>query len=56
MGPIIFVIYINDIDEEVCNNLLKFTDDTTLCSRIASSKDAEMLQIDPNSMHRWNVE
>ena len=32
LGPIIFVIYINDIDEEVCNNLLKFAGDTKLFS------------------------
>ena len=38
------------------NNLLKFADDTKLFSRIASSKDADVLQRDFNSMHRWSVE
>ena len=33
LGPILFVIYINDIDEEVCNHLLKF-DDTKLFSQM----------------------
>ena len=55
LGPILFVIYINDIDEEVCNNLLKFADDIKLFSRISSNKDAEILQRDLNTMHRWSV-
>ena len=55
LGPILFVIYINEIDEEVCSNLLKFADDTKLFSRIASNKDAEVLQRDFNTMHRWSV-
>ena len=56
MGPILFVIDINDIDEGVCNNLLKFADDTKLFSWIASCKDAEALQRDINTMLRWSVE
>ena len=54
-GPILFVIYINDIDE-MHNNILKFADDTKLFSRIASSKDAELLQRDLNTIYRWSVE
>ena len=50
---------VNDIiiiDEGVCNNLLKFADDTKFFSHIASSKDAEVLQRYCNTMHRWSVE
>ena len=32
LGSILFVIYNNDIDEGMCNNLLKFADDTKLFS------------------------
>ena len=56
LGAILFVIYINDINEGVCNNILKFADDTKLFSWIASSKDAEVLQRNLNTMHRCNVE
>ena len=30
LEPIIFVMFINDIEEGVCSNLLKFADDTKL--------------------------
>ena len=46
LGPILFVIYINDIDEGVCNHLLKFADDTKLFSQVASCEDTEKLQRD----------
>ena len=32
-------ILVNDINEEVCNNLLKFTDDAQFFSQIATRKD-----------------
>ena len=28
LDPLLFLLYINDIDESVCNSLLKFADDT----------------------------
>ena len=30
LGPILFVIFINDVDDEICGNILKFSDDFTL--------------------------
>ena len=30
LGPILFVIFINDIKDRICGNILKFADDTKL--------------------------
>ena len=32
LGPILVVLYINDIGDGVCNHLLKFADETKLFS------------------------
>ena len=43
LGPILFLIYINDLDDDITSKVLKFADDTKVFRKIKS--DAE-LQID----------
>ena len=33
LGPILFLVYINDLEEEVTCNILKFADDTKLFTK-----------------------
>ena len=36
LGPILFVIFINDIEDGICGNILKFADETKLFCKVGS--------------------
>jgi len=56
LGPILFLIYINDLDFGIKNWILKFADDTKNFSRINNSLDSEQLQSDMRQLIRWSEE
>ena len=37
LGPVLFIIFIDDIEENVASKILKFADDTKLIARVGSS-------------------
>ncbi len=39
LGPILFLIYINDLDDDIASKVLKFADDTKVFRRIKSDGD-----------------
>ena len=45
LGPQLFTIYINDLDEGTKCNISKFAEDTKLGGRVNCDEDAEILQI-----------
>ena len=57
LGPILFIIYINDIDEAVTNlieMLRKFADDTKIAKRIKSDNDKVLLQKCLDNLFEWS--
>jgi len=50
LGPLLFVIYINDIDEVVNSKLLKFADDTKIFNKVNSVEEVENLRTDLRSL------
>ena len=53
MGPILFLIFINDLDLNIHNVLFKFADDTKLCTKISTNEDIEKLEEDLNTLQEW---
>ena len=53
MGPLLFLVYINDIPEQVECNISLFADDTKIYTAVKSIADSQKLQTDLNSLAMW---
>ena len=54
LGPILFLIYINDLEEGVTGNILKFADDTKLFRKVKEIGDKQKLQDDIDKFVKWS--
>ena len=54
LGPTLFIIYINDIDDMITSSSLKFADDTKLLRKVGTQDDCEELQNDLHKMYKWS--
>ena len=56
LGPILFVIYINDLPDVLEGCVKIFADDTKVFTHIQEPKDGEVLQRDLDSLGSWSEE
>jgi len=56
LGPILFVLYINDIDDSLNSKILKFADDTKLYGAVNSVAGIESLRLDMQKLVLWSTE
>ena len=54
LGPVLFIIYINDLDCDLVSKVGKFADDTKLCKRISDPNDIELLRNDLQKLDKWS--
>ena len=56
LGPLLFLIFINDLPEEVVSELLLYADDAKIYRSIDSKEDSNILQNDLHAMSIWSDE
>ena len=44
IGPLLFLIYINDLDDNITSNVLKFEDNTNMFRKVNNGGDKQHLQ------------
>ena len=54
LGPLLFLIFINDIDNGLSSEILKFADDTKLFRKVNNSGDSVALQSDLDKLVDWS--
>ena len=54
LGPVLFIVFIDDIDEAIRSTVLKFADDTKLVARVGSEEDKERLRQDLVKLYKWS--
>ena len=54
LGPILFLIYVNDIPDSLMATAKMFADDTKVYNKIKSLSDCEALQEDLNRLSNWS--
>ena len=53
LGPLLFLIYVNDLDDNITSDVLKFADDTKLFRRVNNDGDKQHLQNDLDKLVKW---
>ena len=54
LGPILFIIYINDLDVGLNNFITKFADDTKIGNAVITEEERLLLQQDLNKIAEWS--
>ena len=53
LGPLLFLIYINDLDNNIISKISKFANNTKLCHKARYPEDIIELQEDINKLEDW---
>jgi hypothetical protein len=54
LGPLLFLLFVNDLPDWVVNSIKMFADDTKIWSAIQSAENSHSLQDDLNTLTEWS--
>ena len=54
LGPLLFIIFINDLELEIKNSILKYADYTKLFGGAGTSEKIEQLRLDLLELYMWS--
>ncbi len=52
-GPLLFLVYIDDLEEDILSKLSKFADDTEVAGVVDSLEQSQELQMDLSRLEDW---
>ncbi len=53
LGPVLFLIYVNDLDDGLTCKISKFADDMKITCKVITTLDKELLQRDLEKLSNW---
>lgn len=54
LGPLLFVLYINDLPDKIISSILLFADDTKIFKEVDSIDDSLIIQKDIEELEKWS--
>ena len=55
LGPILVLIYINNLEDDISSKVLKCADDTKVFRKVTNDPDKQSLQVDLGKLVKWSV-
>ena len=53
LGPILFLIKINELEDDISSKVLKFADDTKIFRKVTNDTDKQSLQDVLDKLFKW---
>ena len=54
LGPLLFPIFINDLDDDIKSLIKKFADDAKLMGRVKSTEEVNSIKEDLAKLDKWS--